>query len=72
VLQALKQAPSIGKASRSRNSSPGLPDRARMADRRTRCVSMLAQLGGTSALPRGIDTMIAGQHKDGSWFGRWA
>jgi squalene-hopene/tetraprenyl-beta-curcumene cyclase len=43
-----------------------------MADRRARCVSMLAQLGGTSALPRGIDTMIAGQQKDGSWFGRWA
>ncbi|WP_244641926.1 squalene--hopene cyclase [Chelatococcus reniformis] len=45
------------------------------ADVTARCVSMLAQLGETretsAVLARGIDALIAGQEKDGSWFGRW-
>ena len=45
------------------------------ADVTARCVSMLAQLGATratsAALARGLDALIAGQEKDGSWFGRW-
>jgi squalene-hopene/tetraprenyl-beta-curcumene cyclase len=45
------------------------------ADVTARCVSMLAQLGETyetsSALARGIQALLAGQERDGSWYGRW-
>ena len=45
------------------------------ADVTARCVSMLAQLGETcetsSALARGIQALLTGQERDGSWHGRW-
>ena len=40
-----------------------------------RCVSMLGQLGeratSSTALKRGVDYLLAEQHPEGSWFGRW-
>ena len=40
-----------------------------------RCVSMLGQLGDrpdrSTALQRGVAYMLAEQHAEGSWFGRW-
>ncbi|MBV8426301.1 MAG: squalene--hopene cyclase, partial [Hyphomicrobiales bacterium] len=45
------------------------------ADVTARCVSMLAQLGETietsSVFARGVQALLAGQEKDGSWYGRW-
>ena len=45
------------------------------ADVTARCVSLLAQLGETSAtsrtLARGVEALVNDQEKDGSWFGRW-
>ncbi len=45
------------------------------ADVTARCISMLAQLGDTTAtspvLAKGVAALIAIQEADGSWFGRW-
>ena len=45
------------------------------ADVTARCVSLLAQLGETTAtsrtLARGVEALLNDQEKDGSWFGRW-
>ncbi len=45
------------------------------ADVTARCVSMLAQLGETTAsspaLARAVENLLANQEADGSWFGRW-
>jgi squalene-hopene/tetraprenyl-beta-curcumene cyclase len=45
------------------------------ADVTARCISMLGQLGErpaeSEALRRGLDYLFAGQHSEGSWFGRW-
>ena len=44
------------------------------ADVSARCLSMLAQMGHTTADPvvqRAIDYLKANQEEDGSWFGRW-
>ncbi len=45
------------------------------ADVTARCVSMLAQLGEraetSTPMRRGIDYLLAEQHPEGSWYGRW-
>ena len=45
------------------------------ADVTSRCISMLSQLGETpetsEALRRGVAYLLAEQHQEGSWFGRW-
>jgi len=45
------------------------------SDVTARCVSFLAQLGDrletSEALKRGVDFLLAEQHPEGSWFGRW-
>ena len=45
------------------------------ADVTARCVAMLGQLGErastSEALRRGLEYLIAEQHVEGSWFGRW-
>ncbi len=45
------------------------------ADVTARCLSMLGQLGETvetsAAVRRGVDYLLAEQHPEGSWFGRW-
>ena len=45
------------------------------SDVTARCISMLGQLGerpsGSVALKRALDYLLAEQHDEGSWFGRW-
>jgi squalene-hopene/tetraprenyl-beta-curcumene cyclase len=45
------------------------------ADVTARCISLLGQLGETTAsnqvVARGVDYLLRTQEKDGSWFGRW-
>ncbi len=45
------------------------------ADVTARCLSMLGQLGETSAgnpaVAQGVEYLLHSQEKDGSWFGRW-